>query len=121
MLQLPASFVTELTEFLALPNEQFARSNTIKCEYIELYARSSHRYVNDRQVESIEIARISIEPTYQGQGLYRQILDLFETCANGRCIYVENVHDEAQHFIYLSRGFTLVDSIPISFYKLGGV
>ena len=72
----------------------------------QIYVRKSMRYVNGEMSKLIDLANISINPEYQGQGIYKSLEKIAHTTAcknNFAGIYVESVLNP-QFIKYFIRG-----------------
>lgn len=126
--ELDPQIVDELYEFLTADTGLFGRSKWFENHQLKVYARNSNMYigkeVKDRYRTNV-ISNVTVHR--QGQGLYRQLIALFEACAQetGVALIVESVMNPTHHRIYERRGFTKLDvcgdprlGSDIWFYKL---
>ncbi len=121
---LDQSFDARFLRFLA-STSMFGLAEWIEAEGVSIYIRLGTRLVPGTltRIRTIEVANITIREDLRGKGRYSTLLALIDAVAGPRMVYIENVHNKAQHPIYLRRGFqrVVIGVDPLesaSFYKL---
>lgn len=128
-MKLTDAFEFKLRRFINAGSGLTSRTEEFKNHQLCVYMRMFKRHLGQSQlvfVPTLEIARVDVLPRYQGQGLYRQYLDICMEYNDRYAIYVENVLDKEQHSIYERRGFTIaplysslaLGDLKRSFFKL---
>lgn len=89
---------TELRKWYTRADRELIRgrpgfSDWIYVGPLSVYLRLTKRFVNTRWYNTIEISSVNVEEEYQGQKIFKQFFELFETFAHlvKRTIRVESV------------------------------
>lgn len=111
-----------IIEFLNKPRTLFSQSENVDSNdpehSVSLFARRQSEFLDGQRYDDVlVIAKVNVRK--QGEGTYREILDLFEQEARGRPVVIENVVSEEHYAIYERRGYRLrnPEQRPPSFLK----
>jgi|SRR6478736_8053946 len=114
-MKLNPDFVTSLSAFLNEDIGVFGRSLWFEDNLLKVYARRTNQYLGQKpkmdRYETLVVANVVVWPDCQKQGLYNQLLILFEECASARnrALCIENVSDPNHFAIYERRGYTKIN------------
>ena len=58
---------------------------------LHIYVRLTTRHLNDRYYKTLDIANIQIDPVYQNNGIFGDLLDALESESIRDVIFIENI------------------------------
>jgi hypothetical protein len=103
LLSFEQSFLEEVSAFLK-GSIYPAQSLWFRCSLMEVYLRTAPKYFHGAAVNCCTVANVEVYAEFQKEGVYSSFLD-FLAANTSLPIFIENVHDEEQHGLYLRRGF----------------
>ena len=83
------------------------RTGYLHTAQLSVYLRKGLHLVEGQGKKTLDLANVRVKEPFRGKGVYGALLRAVERIAweEGRSVYVELVHDESQHGIYLRRGY----------------
>ena len=112
---------------LGQANQLFLANSSIKNVYIsdtrgivDVYVRKAHHMVNGKLISTFDIANISVDSRYQGNGIGSEVFATLHKSHSRSATYIENVLNCELSARLKKQGWLDVPDTPMCMYKYLG-